>query len=280
MGVGNDARVQAGTSSRTRWLPAAQKGSTMARRIGIVLLVVLAMGAAAAPSQPTSSTSSTTTSPTTTTSLTTTTSTSSTTSAPTTTATTTPAPTTPDCDDVLTGGEQGSLGKSLVGGDEQAAFEVFRIQTDRPAGVYHVVDCIRAPQPGPPSKPAIITTVDLGEVHISGAATFRVDIPGSALPGEEICDRFVVSGHVGGVPFADISNQVCTIHSGCLGFGPGTCPPGPSTTGGVAPTTPRDGTLPFTGSATWPLLLTAVALLGLGVASLVAARWHDHRPTL
>jgi hypothetical protein len=48
----------------------------------------------------------------------------------------------------------------------------------------------------------------------------------------------------------------------------------------VAATTPRDGTLPFTGSATRPLLLTAVALLGLGVASLVAARWRDHRPTL
>jgi hypothetical protein len=237
----------------------------MARRIGIVLLVVLAMGATAAPSQPTTSTSTTTSTATTTP------------SAPSTTATTTPAPTAPDCADVLAGGEQGSLGKTLVGGDEQAAFEVFRIQTDRPAGVYHVVDCIRAPQPGPPFKPAIITTVDLGEIHISGTATFRVDIPGSAVPGEEVCDRFVVSGRAGGVSFTDISNQVCTIHTGCLGFGPGTCPPEPSTTGGVAATTPRDGTLPFTGSATWPLLLTAVALLGLGVASLVAARWRDHQ---
>jgi hypothetical protein len=162
----------------------------MARRIGIVLLVVLAMGATAAPSQPTTSTSSTTTSTSTTTSPTTS-------SAPSTTAATTPAPTAPDCADVLAGGEQGSLGKTLVGGDEQAAFEVFRIQTDRPAGVYHVVDCIRAPQPGPPFKPAIIDTVDLGEVHIAGTATFRVDIPGSAVPGEEVCDRFVVSGRAG-----------------------------------------------------------------------------------
>jgi hypothetical protein len=242
----------------------------MARRIGIVLLVVLAMGATAAPSQPTTSTSSTTTSTSTTTSPTTS-------SAPSTTAATTPAPTAPDCADVLAGGEQGSLGKTLVGGDEQAAFEVFRIQTDRPAGVYHVVDCIRAPQPGPPFKPAIIDTVDLGEVHIAGTATFRVDIPGSAVPGEEVCDRFVVSGHAGGVPFTDISNQVCTIHTGCLGFSPGTCPPEPSMTGGMGAATPRDGTLPFTGGATWPLLLTAVALLGLGVTSLVAARWRDHR---
>ena len=239
----------------------------MARRIGIVLLVVLATGAAATPSQPTTSTTSTTTSTPTTT-------------APSTTATTAPAPAALDCGDVLAGGEQGSLGKTLIGGDEQAAFEVFRIQTDRPAGVYHVADCIRAPQPGPPFKPAVISTVDLGEVHIAGTATFRVDIPGSVLPGEEVCDRFVVSGRAGGVPFTDISNQVCTIHTGCLGFGPGTCPPEPPTTGGVAATTPRHGTLPFTGSATRPLLLTAVALLGLGVASLVAARWRDHRPTL
>jgi len=48
----------------------------------------------------------------------------------------------------------------------------------------------------------------------------------------------------------------------------------------VASTTPRRGTLPFTGSATWPLLLTAVALLGLGVASLVVARWRHDKPTL
>jgi hypothetical protein len=59
---------------------------------------------------------------------------------------------------VLAGGEKGSLGKTLVGGDEQAAFEVFRIQTDRPAGVYHVVDCIRTDQVFP--NPAVITAVD------------------------------------------------------------------------------------------------------------------------
>src|SRR4029453_3753405 len=253
-------RPAARTGSR-----AAQKGSTMARRIGIVLLVVLAMGATAAPSQPTTSTSTTTSTATTTP------------SAPSTTAPTTPAPPPPDRAAVPARGERGRVGKTLGGGDEQAAFEVFRIQTDRPAGVYHVVDCIRAPQPGPPFKPAIITTVDLGEIHISRTRTFRVDIPGSAVPGEEVCDRFVVSGRAGGVSFTDISNQVCTIHTGCLGFGPGICPPEPSTTGGVAATPPRDGPLPFTGSATWPLLLTAVALLGLGVASLVAARWRDHQ---
>jgi hypothetical protein len=42
----------------------------------------------------------------------------------------------------------------------------------------------------------------------------------------------------------------------------------------VASTTPPRGTLPFTGSADWPLLITAVALLALGVASLVVARWR------
>jgi hypothetical protein len=47
--------------------------------------------------------------------------------------------------------------------------------------------------------------------------------------------------------------------------------------GGVASTTPRGGTLPFTGGATWPLLLTGVALLSLGVASLMAARWRYDR---
>src|SRR4029453_4002914 len=201
-------RPAARTGSR-----AAQKGSTMARRIGIVLLVVLAMGATAAPSQPTTSTSTTTSTATTTP------------SAPSTTATTPPAPPAPAGADGVAGGEEGSLGKTLVGGDEQAAFEVFRIQTDRPSRGYHVGDCIRAPQPGPPFKPAIITTVDLGEIHISGTATFRVDIPGSAVPGEGVCDRFVGSGRAGGVSFTDISNQVCTIHTGCLGFGPGICPP-------------------------------------------------------
>jgi len=191
---------------------------------------------------------------------------------------TAPSPAAPDCNDVLAGGEKGSLSKTLVGGDEQAAFEVFRMQTDRPAGVYHVVDCIRADQVFP--NPAVITTVDLGDVRVSGTATFRVNIPGSAVPGSDVCDRFVVSGRAGDAPFTDISNQVCSIHSSCLGFGPGTCPPSPPTTGGVASTTPRRGTLPFTGSATWPLLLTAAALLGLGFASLVVARWRHDKPTL
>jgi hypothetical protein len=188
------------------------------------------------------------------------------------------SPAAPGCEDVLAGGEQGSLTKTRVGGDEQAGFDVWRVQTDRPAGVYHVVDCIRADQVFP--NPAIIDTVDLGDVHVSGTATFRVDIPGSAIPGSDVCDRFVVSGEAGGVPFTDVSDQVCSIYTGCLGFGPGTCPPEPSTTAGVGATTPGGGTLPFTGNATWPLLVTAVALLGLGVASLVAARWRDHRPTL
>ena len=50
--------------------------------------------------------------------------------------------------------------------------------------------------------------------------------------------------------------------------------------GGVESTTPRGGTLPFTGSGTLPLLLTGVALLGLGVASLMAARWRYDRLNL
>jgi hypothetical protein len=175
-----------------------------------------------------------------------------------------------DCDEVLAGGEQGSLTKSRVGGDEQLGFDLWRIQTDRPAGVYRVVDCIRADQVAP--NPAVVSTVDLGDVQVSGAATFRVNI-GGAIPGSEVCDRFVLSGTAGGEAFTDISNQVCSLYSGCLGFGPGTCPP----VGGVASTTPRGGTLPFTGGATWPLLLTAVALLSLGVASLMAARWRYDR---
>jgi hypothetical protein len=48
----------------------------------------------------------------------------------------------------------------------------------------------------------------------------------------------------------------------------------------VESTTPRGGTLPFTGSGTLPLLLTGVALLGLGVASLMAARWRYDRLNL
>ncbi len=149
---------------------------------------------------------------------------------------------------------------------------MFRIQTNRPAAVYHVVDCIRTR--------GIITTVNLGDVQVSGTATFRVNIPQSALPGEDVCDRFVVVGLVEGEPFTDVSNEVCEIFSSCLFFGPGTCPPGPPTTAGVAPTTPRRGTLPFTGSTTWPLLITAVALLGLGFASFMVARWRRDRPTL
>lgn len=187
-----------------------------------------------------------------------------------------PSPAVPDCNDVLAGAETGSLEKTRVGGDQQAGFDLWRIQTDRPAGVYHVVDCIRADQVAP--DPAVITTVDLGEVQVSGTATFRVNIPQSAVPGSDVCDRFVVSGRVGGVPFTDISNEVCSIYSSCLFFGPGTCPPEPDTTGPVAPTTPPRGPLPFTGSADWPLLITAVALLGLGVASLVVARWRHDPP--
>jgi hypothetical protein len=207
----------------------------------------------------------------------------------TTTTTTGPSPTTttvgatststgaaaPDCDDVLAGDEQGSLSKAQAGGgDEQAGFDMFRIQTDRPVGVYHVVDCIRADQVFP--NPAIIDTVDLGDVRVSGTATFRVEIPGTAIPGSYVCDRFVLSGTAGGVPFTDISNQVCLLYTGCLGFGSGTCPP----VGGVESTTPRGGTLPFTGSGTLPLLLTGVALLGLGVVSLMAARWRYDRLNL
>jgi hypothetical protein len=75
------------------------------------------------------------------------------------------------------------------------------------------------------------------------------------------------------VPFTDISNQECGPYSSCVFFGPGVCPP----VGGVETTAPRGGELPFTGSATWPLLVTGVALLGLGVASLLAARWRYDR---
>jgi hypothetical protein len=180
-----------------------------------------------------------------------------------------PSPAAPDCHDVLAGDQQGSLGKARAGGNEQLGFDLWRIQTDRPAGAYQVVDCIGGP---PEGGPVVIATVDLGEVQVSGTATFRVDIPQSVHPGDEVCDRFVLSGRVGGVPFTDVSNQVCTVYTSCLFVGPGTCPPSPPTTGAVASTAPPGGTLPFTGSAGWPLLLTAVTLLGLGVASLMVAR--------
>ena len=208
---------------------------------------------------------------------------------PSSTTATTPGPTTtssgrtapaasPDCKDVLAGGESGSLFKDLAtGGNEQLGFDVFRIQTGRPAGIYHVVDCVRADQVFP--NPAVITTVDLGDIQVSGTARLRVSIPRSAVPGSDVCDRFVVSGLAGGEPFTDISNEACTIYSSCLFFGPGPCPPPLPTTGGVASTTPHRGTLPFTGTAAWPLLITSVALFGLGVASLLVARRRHDRAT-
>jgi hypothetical protein len=197
---------------------------------------------------------------------------------PTSTGPTAPSPAVPDCNDVLAGDQQGALEKTHAGGgNPQLGFDVFRLQTDRPAGVYHVVDCISAINVSPESP--VITTVDLGEVQVSGTATFRVNIPQSAEPGSDVCDRFVMSGRVGGVPFTDISNEVCSLYSSCLFIGPGPCPPEPPTTRPVVSTTPPRGTLPFTGSADWPLLLTAIALLVLGVASLVVARWRHDRPT-
>jgi hypothetical protein len=239
-------------------------------RIGSTIAVTIAVGLLPGP-PPAKATSPSTT----------TTSTTATTVALTSTSTgpTAPSPAVPDCNDVLAGGEQGSLNKTRVGGNPQLGFDLWRIQTDRPVGVYHVVDCIRAPQAGPPFKPAVITTVDLGEVRVSGTATFRVTIPQSAEPGQEVCDRFVLSGRVGGVPFTDISNQVCTIYNSCLFIGPGPCPPELPTTGPVASTLPPRGTLPFTGSAAWPLLITAVVLLGLGVGSLMVARRGLDQPT-
>jgi hypothetical protein len=231
----------------------ARIGSVVASTIAVQLLLGVPTATATAPS---TTTTTTTAGPT-----------------PTSTGRTAPSPAVPDCNAVLAlPSMEGSLGKTLVGGDGQLGFGLWRIQTDRPAGVYHVVDCIRADQVAP--DPAVITTVDLGEVQVSGTATVRVDIPQSVVPGSDVCDRFVVSGHAGGVPFTDISPLVCTIYSSCVHFGPGTCPPEPPTTGPVASTTPPRGTLPFTGSADRPLLITAVALLGLGVASLVVARWR------
>jgi hypothetical protein len=234
-------------------------------RIGSVVALTIAVGLlCGAPSATATSSSTTTTS-------TTTTSTTATTVGPTSTSTV-PSPAVPDCNDVLAGDQQGSLGKARVGGDAQLGFDLWRVQTDRPAGVYHVVDCIGGP---PEGGGQVIATVDLGEVQVAGAATFRVNIPQSVHPGDEVCDRFVLSGRVGGVPFTDISNQVCSFYSSCLYFGPGTCPPEP----GVPSTTPPRGALPFTGGAAWPLLVTAVALLGLGVGSLVVARRGPGRPT-
>jgi hypothetical protein len=236
----------------------ARIGSVVAFTIAVQLLFGVPTATATASSTTTAATTTTTTAGPT----------------PTSTGRTAPSPAVPDCNAVLAlPSMEGSLGKTLVGGDAQLGFGLWRIQTDRPAGVYHVVDCISADQVAP--DPAVITTVDLGEVQVSGTATVRVDIPQSVVPGSDVCDRFVVSGRVGGVPFTDISPEVCTIYSSCVNFGPGTCPPEPTpTTGPVASTTPPRGTLPFTGSADWPLLITAVALLGLGVASLVVARWR------
>jgi hypothetical protein len=199
-------------------------------------------------------------------------STTATTSSPTSsTARTAPSPASPDCKDVLDGDEPGVFGKAVVGGDAGEGFQLFRIETGRPDGVYHVVDCF--------STPPVFAAVDLGDIRISGTATLRVDLPSSAQPGEEICDRFVMSGIADGEPFTDVSNQVCQVFNSCL-FISSPCPRGPTpTTAVVASTTPRRGALPFTGAHTWPLLITAGTLLGLGAASLlVACRRHD-RPT-
>jgi hypothetical protein len=231
----------------------ARIGSAVALAIAVGLLHGAPPAAATSPSTTTTSTTATNVGPTST--------------------STVPSPAVPDCQDVLAGDQQGSLGKTRAGGNGQLGFDLWRIRTDRPAGVYHVVDCIGGPSDR--EVPVVIATVDLGEVQVSGAATFRVDVPQSVHPGDEVCDHFVLSGRVGGVPFTDVSNQVCSVYSSCLFIGPGPCPPEP----GVATTTPPRGTLPFTGSAAWPLLFSAVGLLGLGVGSLVVTRRGHHRPT-
>src|SRR5512132_3192338 len=47
-----------------------------------------------------------------------------------------------------------------------------------------------------------------------------------------------------------------------------------SVVGGVSSTRPGGGALPFTGAASLPMLFGAIALLGLGTASVFAGRWR------
>jgi hypothetical protein len=187
-----------------------------------------------------------------------------TTASSTTSSTTSTVPAT-DCADAFAGPPRGSLDKAIVGLDQIAGVNLVQITTPRPPGTYRVVDCFKTRQ---------ITAVEVGDIRVSGSATFRVNIPESAVPGEETCDRVVLSGSADGRPFTDVSNEVCEIYSSCL-FSP-ECPQNqPSPTRGVTSTAgrqPRSGTLPFTGVAEWPPLITAAALLGLGLASLLVAR--------
>lgn len=174
-----------------------------------------------------------------------------------------------NCADAFAGPPSGSLNKEIVDLDQIAGFNVVQITTSRPPGTYHVVDCFKTRE---------ITAVEVGDIEVSGSATFRVNIPESAVPGEETCDRVVLSGTADGEPFTDVSNEVCEIYSSCL-FSP-ECPQNqPPPTKSVASTAgrqPRAGTLPFTGVAVWPPLLISAALLGIGLTSLlVPRRRHD-----
>jgi hypothetical protein len=50
--------------------------------------------------------------------------------------------------------------------------------------------------------------------------------------------------------------------------------PTTSVVGGVSSTRPGGGALPFTGAGSLAMLFGALALLGLGTASVVAGRWR------
>jgi len=228
--------------------------------LALAVVVQLLAGLPAASAAPGATT--TTSAPTTSASTTTTSASTATTSGPTT--TTFPR----ECDGVLDENARGGLQKDIVGGDETIGLNIVRIDTPRPPGVYHVVDCWRVVQDAP--NPLVFTATDIGDLQVSGTATFHTQIPFAATPGEDTCDQVVMTGRAGGKAFRDVSNVICTIYSSCL-YAP-ECPqnqPPPTS----APASTGTGTLPFTGSNDpRPLLVTAIVLLVVGAASLLAAR--------
>jgi hypothetical protein len=228
--------------------------------LGVVVQLLAGLPAASAAPRATTTNSAPATSATTATTATTAAST--TTAGPTT--TTVPR----ECHGVKDENVRGGLHKSIVGGDETIGLSVIQIDTPRPPGTYHVVDCWSLQQDAP--HPTVFTATDLGDREVSGTATIRTQIPFQAVPGDNTCDQVVMTGRAGGKSFRDVSNVVCTIYSSCL-YAP-ECPqhqPPPSS----APASTGAGTLPFTGSNDpRPLLIAAVVLLGVGAASLLAAR--------
>lgn len=81
----------------------------------------------------------------------------------------------------------------------------------------------------------------------------------------------------------DTTSGTITLSKDVSNYVVWTCPPATTTSGattttsvvgGVSSTRPGGGALPFTGAASLPMLFGALALLGLGTASVFAGRWR------